>query len=248
MVLTGIYKIQSISHPNRYYIGSAVNIYYRWVYHVWKLNKNIHHSHKLQNHFNKYGKNDLMFSVIEQFDFVSKDHLLLKEQYYIDTLNPWFNICKIAGSCLGIKRSKQTCDKISKGNSGKIRSVEICLQNSKRLMGKGNPNYGKKQSQETRNKRSKKLLGNKNGIGNKSKLGQKESIETILKRAIKTKKSILQYDLQGNFIKGWDSAVDAQKLLFIGRNSISMCLVGSRKTAGGFIWKYKNKKYETVSC
>jgi len=31
--ITGIYQIQSISHPNRVYIGSALNLFWRWSKH-----------------------------------------------------------------------------------------------------------------------------------------------------------------------------------------------------------------------
>ena len=54
------------------------------------------------------------------------------------------------------------------------------------------------------------------------------------KRNIKT---VIQYDLQGNYIKTWDSIKEAKKQLNIS-NHISECCKGKRKTAGGFVWKY----------
>jgi group I intron endonuclease len=62
------------------------------------LNKNKHHSVKLQNHHNKYGLSDLVFSVVER---CSKEVLIEREQHYIDELDPYFNICKVAGSVIG---------------------------------------------------------------------------------------------------------------------------------------------------
>ena len=108
MIKTGIYKIQSISRPDRCYIGSAVNIRIRWNLHLNSLNNNKHHSIKLQRHFTKYGQPDLLFSILlecERFD------LLKNEQIFIDSYNPYFNICKIAGSSLGLKRTKEACQK-----------------------------------------------------------------------------------------------------------------------------------------
>ena len=48
---------------------------------------------------------------------------------------------------------------------------------------------------------------------------------------------IYQYDLDGNFIQKWDNTKVAAKHLNINTASISNCLLGKYKTAGGFIWK-----------
>lgn len=50
------------------------------------------------------------------------------------------------------------------------------------------------------------------------------------------KKPILQYDLDGNFIREWSSATDALKEL---KGHICECLKGKQKTACNYIWKYK---------
>lgn len=52
-------------------------------------------------------------------------------------------------------------------------------------------------------------------------------------------KPILQYSIDGTFIKEWDCAVDAAKKLNLSQSGISEVLKGKRKTSGGFIWKYK---------
>jgi len=52
----------------------------------------------------------------------------------------------------------------------------------------------------------------------------------------------LQFDLQDNFIKEWPSIKQAKKELKI--VNISVALTGGNKTAGGFIWKYKNIENE----
>ena len=51
-------------------------------------------------------------------------------------------------------------------------------------------------------------------------------------------KSINQYDLNGNFIKTWNKAIDADNELNINRKNILKVLKGDRKQSGGFIWKY----------
>lgn len=44
--------------------------------------------------------------------------LLKREQYYLDSLNPVYNIAKIAGSTLGVHKSSETKEKISKALKG----------------------------------------------------------------------------------------------------------------------------------
>jgi len=53
-------------------------------------------------------------------------------------------------------------------------------------------------------------------------------------------KPVLQYDLNGNFIREWPSMKNVEEELGIKYQNISSCCSGSRHTAGSFIWKYKN--------
>ena len=48
---------------------------------------------------------------------------------------------------------------------------------------------------------------------------------------------ILQYDLDGNFIREWSSAIDVGREV---RGGICQCLKGKTKTAYGYKWVYKN--------
>ena len=50
-------------------------------------------------------------------------------------------------------------------------------------------------------------------------------------------KPILQYDLDGNFIREWECAADVGKEV---RSNIVTCLKGRLKSAYGYVWKYKN--------
>jgi group I intron endonuclease len=80
------------------------------------MKSNAHCNCILQYHYNKHGKDSLVFSVVELCD---RDKLIEREQLYIDTLNPEFNICKIAASVLGIKRSEETKKKMSVAMKGR---------------------------------------------------------------------------------------------------------------------------------
>lgn len=107
-----------------FYIGSTARLSDRLKTHRWNLKANIHHNAKLQRHYNKYGKQDLFFVILEKFEFLGKDHLLQKEQSYLDGLHPTFNIAHKVQSCLGVKRRAETKRKISKALTGVVRSPE----------------------------------------------------------------------------------------------------------------------------
>ena len=56
-------------------------------------------------------------------------------------------------------------------------------------------------------------------------------------RAVK----INQYDITGEYIRTWDSLVEASKNLDISACCISNACGNRRKSAGGYIWKYAEK-------
>lgn len=65
------------------------------------------------------------------------------------------------------------------------------------------------------------------------KLGLKENARKHCgKMGKQCSKSVNQYDLQGNFIKMWDSIMDAERGLHIFNTNISACCRGKLKTAG----------------
>lgn len=134
----GVYKISSKIKPHRFYIGSSDNITRRWSIHINELKRNVHHSIILQNHFNKYGIDDLLFEILEECDICN---LVKTEQKYLDLFNPFFNVRKIADSNVGIKRSDETKEKIRIAN------------------------IGKKLSQDTKDKMKVRMIGNKFTLG-----------------------------------------------------------------------------------
>ena len=54
-------------------------------------------------------------------------------------------------------------------------------------------------------------------------------------------RKILQYSKSGEFIKEWPSALEVERVLDINNSHIIQCCKGKRKSAGGFIWRYKEK-------
>lgn len=54
-------------------------------------------------------------------------------------------------------------------------------------------------------------------------------------------KSIIQYDLQGNIIKEWDSVKEATSI--VNYDSIISCCKKKYKTAGGYVWRFKGEPF-----
>jgi group I intron endonuclease len=114
---SGVYKIFT---ENKCYVGSAINLYHRLQIHRGALRNNKHHNIIIQNHFNKYGEQEFELEILE---FCDKENLMEREQFWIDEINPEFNICRIAYSNLGLKLSDEAKLKISISTKGNKRAV-----------------------------------------------------------------------------------------------------------------------------
>ena len=101
--------------------------------------------------------------------------------------------------------------------------------------GKNHYFFGKKHTDETKKKMREAKLGEKSHNFNK-KLPEWQ--KNILIEA--HKKQIIQFDLNGNFIKEWDSIKNASEKNKISSSAISRCLLKKGKTSGGYIWYYKS--------
>lgn len=181
---SGIYKIAN-KVTGDFYIGSAVNLNKRFSAHKRNLINKNHPNIILQNVFNKYGLNGLSFEIVESVE--NKNNLIEREQHYIDTLIPNYNIRKIANSNLGLKfgpcseDKKQKISKANKGNLnwlGKTHSKETKKLLAIKNTGSNNPRYGIIVSEETKNKMSKAHYGKKNHF-----YGKHHTKETILKKS-----------------------------------------------------------------
>lgn len=55
------------------------------------------------------------------------------------------------------------------------------------------------------------------------------------------KKRIVQFDLNRNAIREWESISSASEFYGVGRTSICACCNGRQKTSAGYIWEYANE-------
>ena len=153
--------------------------------------------------------------------------------------------------------SDETKQKLREANTGRVLTEETRTKISNAMKGDKNPFYGKKHSEESKKKMSESRKGKpgwNKGIPmseeQKAKLsamrtGTKASNETRQKMSEarkgaknSTARKVVQYDIDGNFIRVWDYIKQASETLNINRCSIGECCRNEQKTAGGFIWKY----------
>lgn len=82
-----------------------------------------------------------------------------------------------------------------------------------------------------------------NNYGNhKRKLSKPCGEETKRKLSIINSIPIVQLDMEGNVIREWQSAIEAERQLNISHGNINRCCKRKQKTAKGYRWKYKEEK------
>lgn len=168
--IVGVYKILN-NINNKFYIGSSIDILNRKRQHFSELEKNRHGNRHLQSSYNKHGKENFEFIILEECD---ESILMNREQYYIDTFNPKFNIRIFAESNRGIVRSNdfrkkisqalkqriikdETREKISKLKTG-VKLGPMSEEHKKKI---GNSHRGKKITKEHKKVLSKLKKGKK---------------------------------------------------------------------------------------
>jgi group I intron endonuclease len=159
--VSGVYEIRNTVNGKRY-VGSSSKIEIRIREHKSRLTKGNHKNRHLQNAWNLYGAGCFVFSIIE---YCEVEIITEREQFYIDTWNPEYNIAinaqhaalglrisdehkkKIGASKVGNKywlgrhHSEETKSKLSKARSGKsmpeqtIEKIKTALKGNKYRLG-----------------------------------------------------------------------------------------------------------------
>lgn len=161
---SGIYKIENAVN-GKCYVGSTLSFNKRWREHRTLLGKRQHHSIKLQRAWNKYGNESFAFSVLEYV--LDAEHLVPREQYWIDTLGAFrggYNNAPIAGSMLGYTHTEEAKKRMSLAQKGISKgpkseehkaalSAAVTAANAKlKELGLPHPNAGIPKSEETKAK------------------------------------------------------------------------------------------------
>lgn len=111
--MQGIYAIIN-KNNNKKYIGSSIDIDYRWEQHINMLNGLYHPNSHLQNAWNKYGEEKFTFNVVEIVSDL--DCILAREQFWIDiywNMKKCYNGRKSAANNSGMMLSEESKRKIS---------------------------------------------------------------------------------------------------------------------------------------
>ena len=210
----GIYCIENMIN-NKKYIGQSIHIHRRWSEHKYELNNNIHPNDYLQKSWNKYGADSFKFYVVENCDI---DMLNKQESYYISLYNTMDGNYGYNLKMDCVERrviSESTRAKLSLANSMRKTKPDVS--------GDKNPNYGKRASQETRDKIRNARLGTKASDETKKKL-------SLLRTGENNSNCVPVYcpELDEVF---W-GAKEASDKYGVNRNKISECINGKRKHAG----------------
>ena len=113
---SGVYKIQNTVN-GKFYIGSTSwDFKKRWRRHKYLLRNNKHDNPHLQYSWNKYGEVNFKFEIIE---ICNSTDCFVREQHYLDTLHPQYNILTNAGTVRGYRHTAATKAIIGAASTGK---------------------------------------------------------------------------------------------------------------------------------
>jgi group I intron endonuclease len=175
---------------------------------------------------------------IEVLEIVYSDNWVDEERFYITYFRfLGFRLLNICDGGEGITFTQEIKDKISKSNTGKIRSRETKERLSRLNKIGANGTKGRPHSEEHKRYLSIKLKGH----------AVSESTKPLISASLFHKrKAIIQLDMDGNILKEWPSITQASEITQVSKGHIIKCCKEKKdgegyiaKSAGGFKWKYK---------
>jgi group I intron endonuclease len=232
-----IYKIaRKNGQPEDCYIGSSINGKYRWQKHRSTLKGQYHENIILQRAWNKYGEDSFEFVIIEQ---TTESTLLEREQFYIDSIKPRYNIAFIAGKPpIDPERSRKTAKVLHEkgiwGNDNRP-VIRIAPTDGEKVFYTSQREAAEQNNNCTQPNISKTCLGYRRTHGGFYwKFVDGSSPEFVAKSG--PEKEVIKYDLvTKETIQIYDSAVSVKGY---DPSGISLCCNGKRKSYKGFGWKF----------
>ena len=178
-----IYKIVNLRR-DRIYVGHTCDPFKKRIYnHRYALKRNKHENARLQYAWNKYGGDAFRFEMIEECEESQK---LLREQFYIDTLKPYYNIAPVAGSRKGVPQPPHVGEAVRKANLARDHKKPegFGLTMSKAVKGKPRSVAQRAATLRALELGRQKSAANKPGWVPSHRIGAKDSAATIEKRRI----------------------------------------------------------------
>ncbi len=256
----GIYIIKNKTN-GKVYIGQSQKLNQRYGGHLYRLKRKEHHNEILQRAFDKYGIDNFEYNVLEEI--LDENMLNEREKYWID-FHGGINSDQVYNlkDPLLNEHSDYVRNKMSKNNMGENNpnygnewTAEMKKKESDRKKGKSweelygeekakemKKNAAKSQegrihSEETKNKIREHNVGEKNPAYGKGDRQRGDKNPMFGKPALH-RKAILQFDKNGNLIKEYEFICQVKDDGFNVGN-VGAAVKGKLKSAGGFIWKYK---------
>ena len=251
-----VYK--HVSPTNKVYVGiTSKNPEKRWQRGL-SYRQNVHFNHAIE----KYGWDAFEHIIVAEGltkEQAEEMEITLIAHYRSNEPEYGYNIASGGHSNSGYHHSEETRRKIGEGNRGKKRSDETRRKLSETHKGiKLKPfteEHRKHLSEAAKKRGISDVTREKARVAN---TGRKQSEETIMKRSEALKghsvsdetrakirrgnsKKVCQYTKDGVFVKEWDSLKQAQEELGMSNSILSQACKGKIKTAGGYIWKYKQQ-------
>lgn len=242
------------------YIGSTIDLRNRIWSHKSMLRRNSHHSKNLQNAWNEYGNDNFIFKLLEYVPDI-KD-LVEREQWWMDNEKPKYNMAINAGKAtmLGRKHSDDTRIKLSKKRkwvaTHRPFSDEHRAALSKALTGKKRPKEliekigkiiksqyasgervawckGKKLSAE----HVEKMVKTRRGVAHTAEHRQKITDTIRIRGYDYGRIKVNKLSIDSVLLESYSSITNAAIANNILTTSISNCISGRSKKAGGFKWE-----------
>lgn len=240
----GIYSITNKINGKRY-IGQTYDFDYRWMRHRSYLKHNTEHNAHLQNAWNKYGKENFKFEIIEKCPFEKLDEREIYWIKYYDSKKHGYNFSDGGLGCKGYKHSDEEILKMRliqnpepiamldlKGNY--IRSF-ISAGEAGDYLGKSSVSSIKCCCEKDRYKQSYGYIW----VYEKDYKNGNIDWDYYLSKRKNLPKPVLQYDLNMNLIHEYKSTYETKNYGFLA-DSVSMVCNGKRNMYKGFIWLWKN--------
>jgi len=255
--MKGIYKITNLIN-GRVYVGQSDNLTNRKQNHFYRLERNEHHNEHLQKSYNKYGKEKFIFEIIEETDDLDNREIFWVNEYgginsnlnynLKDPLSKqWSDYVRVEQSKktlgennpnFGNKWSEEQKKKLSEQKKGKTLEEQIGVGNAKLVKEKMSKSQkGRKHPEEVKEKIRQANVGKKNPAYGKGyrQIGEKNP---MWGKPNKSRRPILQYTKEGEFIKEFEFLSQVKELGYTPSN-VLYCANNKFKTSYGFIWKWK---------